>query len=139
MSDLKIQLDYKPSQNSQGETIGPSRPVWTLTAKIVTTKSGPQARSIATDAGNPAQPSAIHVKKNDTLTWVTSNGSVSDFVVHLAPARAFDRSTFWKGSPPVKAKKATRLVHAYCGFVYEGKLIGYPKDKKLGHTIPDSG
>jgi len=136
MSDLKIQLDYKPSQNGPYQTIGGPR--WTLKATIAATKSSPEAGSIATVAGNPARPSAIHVKKDDTLTWVTKNGSVSDFVVHLAPASAFDRSTFWKGSPPVKVKKAAKLVHAYCGFVYKGQLIGYPKDKKLGHTIPDS-
>ena len=110
---------------------------WTLTASTQSTTSGSHTGAAATTATDvkPGQMSAIRAKQGDSLEWVMDTPGITDFIVHLEPASAFQPAAFSSGSGPVKIVKPIKKAHAYCGFVSDGKLYGYPKDKTYGHSI----
>lgn len=86
----------------------------------------------------PIHMSSIQVHPGDTLEWSYPTGGITDFVIHLTPEDAFKPAIYCMGDNPVEVVKPFgKNGHAYCGFVSGGKLYGYPKNNKYGHSTPD--
>ena len=85
--------------------------------------------------------STIQVKQGDTLDWASASPGVSDWVIHLEPASAFEPNIYWPATADRAGSGSVQVVgdpsggKATCGFVYNGKLWGYPLNKTYGHDI----
>jgi len=124
----------------------------TMTARVVGAAGGGGAAATAAGAAWPTaggaaaktaaqKMSVIQVKKGDTLDWASGTAGVSDLVIHLEPAHAFQPNVYWPASADRPGSGSVQVVgdpsggKAACGFVYNGKIWGYPLNKSYGHNI----
>lgn len=114
-----------------GATVASAWPAAGTTGAAAKTATDPTAKKM----------SMIQAELGDTLDWASATPGVSDWVIHLEPASAFEPNVYWPASADRAGSGSVQVVgnpaggKATCGFVYNGKLWGYPLDKTYGHDI----